>query len=40
MGFWHSLYDTATYDQMKALGCDYSMGAKVTDECSKLMDKF
>lgn len=40
MGFWHSLYDTATYDSMKALGCDYSMGAKSTEICDTLIEKF
>lgn len=43
MGYWHSLYDTATYDAMQAEPCDYSgleLGHYPSDYCMTLFGKF
>jgi len=42
MGYWHSLYDTALYDQMQALQCNYGglYMPNVTPECLDLYYDF
>ena len=43
MGYWHSLYDTRTYDAMQAAGCDYSgfaFGRFPSTDCMNLYGKF
>lgn len=44
MGYWHSLYDTKTYDMMQEKKCDYSSlatGGKLpSDECMDLYNSF
>lgn len=39
MGYWHSLYDTKTYTEMKKDKCDYSglvFDAEISKECDAL----
>jgi hypothetical protein len=43
MGYWHSLYDTKTYLEMKKDKCDYSglvFDKEISTECSDLYDRF
>lgn len=41
MGYWHSLYSTAIYDQMKANNCNYGGFSPVYDStCADLLDQF
>jgi len=43
MGYWHSLYDTATYDAMAANDCDYSglvFDKPMSKVCGELFEKF
>ena len=41
MAYWHSLYDTATYDLMKSNNCDFGLfNTNMSDICLVLLDKF
>jgi hypothetical protein len=43
MGYFHSLYDTRTFDSMHEKGCDYSglaLGLNITEECMDLYSVF
>ena len=43
MGYWHSLYDTRTFNKMKELNCEYwglEFDKLPSDECMDLLEKF
>jgi len=42
MGYWHSLYDTALYNQINEAQCDFSgpYGTHITEQCNAWLDEF